>query len=268
MRATSSLLLVATCALVGLAAAAPAAPHASPAALKPSPPKPPASKPAAPPAAAAAAPAPEAIKPEPFSDLPGIASLAAADTKAAAKAADAQAKAAEAAAKSSFLRGGAAAAAVDPDVYHYDISADFWLNAHNEVYRPRHRSPPVQWDEFLASQAQAWCEVQAQRLTPQMLKPQHPAMGEEREHFLSDTQGDYAGQNLAVVVTPTPGLDPAHARHVANAAAAQWYGEAKKYNFKSPVMDMGTFQFTQLVWRSSTRVGCGAARIGGVSSLG
>ena len=116
---------------------------------------------------------------------------------------------------------------MDPDVYHYDISADFWLNAHNEVYRPRHRSPPVQWDEFLASQAQAWCEVQAQRLTPQMLKPQHPAMGEEREHFLSDTQGDYAGQNLAVVVTPTPGLDPAHARHVANAAAAQIIAAAR-----------------------------------------
>jgi hypothetical protein len=38
-----------------------------------------------------------------------------------------------------------------------------------------------------------------------------------------------------------------------------WYDEVKNYNFKKPGFTMDTGHFTQLVWKSSTRLGLGLA---------
>ena len=36
-----------------------------------------------------------------------------------------------------------------------------------------------------------------------------------------------------------------------------WYDEVKNYNYNNPVFSGSTGHFTQVVWKSSTKLGCG-----------
>jgi glioma pathogenesis-related protein 2 len=38
-----------------------------------------------------------------------------------------------------------------------------------------------------------------------------------------------------------------------------WYNEVKKYNYNNPVFQKETGHFTQVVWKSSTKLGMGLA---------
>ena len=38
-----------------------------------------------------------------------------------------------------------------------------------------------------------------------------------------------------------------------------WYDEVSMYNFNKPGFGMDTGHFTQVVWKATTRVGCGIA---------
>ena len=42
-------------------------------------------------------------------------------------------------------------------------------------------------------------------------------------------------------------------------ASESWYSEVKNYNYNNPGFGMNTGHFTQLVWKSTTKIGCGAA---------
>ena len=42
-------------------------------------------------------------------------------------------------------------------------------------------------------------------------------------------------------------------------ASQSWYNEVSQYDFKNPGFKSGTGHFTQLVWKGSKQIGCGAA---------
>ena len=148
------------------------------------------------------------------------------------------------------------------------VSPASWLAAHNDNYRLVHRSPPLAYDTFIAAKAQSWCDKLAARPTPgdaSMLtwtRPDRPSPGVETATYLQDVSGENLGQNLAFVRSAPDDKAKDHP-DVAMATTAQWYKEVAQYDFASPKWNPLAFQFTQLVWKSTTLVGCGATRIHG-----
>jgi len=94
------------------------------------------------------------------------------------------------------------------------------LKTHNE-FRTKHNSPDLQWDEELANYAK--------RRASQC-------------QFVH-THGPY-GENLAAGY-PSPAQ-----------AITAWYGESKHYSYSDPKFAYNTGHFTQLVWKSTQKVGC------------
>jgi uncharacterized protein YkwD len=109
------------------------------------------------------------------------------------------------------------------------------IAAHNKV-RAQHCAPPLTWSAKLAQVAQQW----ANNLRDQGCKFGH--------------SGGQYGENLAAGTTGA--MDP-------EAVVAMWYDEIKGYSFKQPGFSMQTGHFTQVVWRSTTQVGCGVAQCKG-----
>jgi uncharacterized protein YkwD len=102
------------------------------------------------------------------------------------------------------------------------------LAAHN-AQRAKHCAPPLAWSEDLAHVAQGWASRLARRGCP-------------LEH--SDTR---YGENLAAGTRG--GFRPEDYVDL-------WYREVDKYRFRRGGFSMATGHFTQLVWRSTRRVGC------------
>lgn len=99
------------------------------------------------------------------------------------------------------------------------------LDEHN-LLRARHCAPAQTWDAELAAGAQAWAE----------------------QCVFEHSTGAW-GENLSAGTNQVP-----------VGAVDSWYSEIANYNFAQPGFTPGTGHFTQLVWRASTRLGCGMAR--------
>lgn len=110
------------------------------------------------------------------------------------------------------------------------------LSKHN-TYRTTHHSPNMTISDSLNSGAQSWADKLA-------------ATG-EFEH-----SGGSSGENI--FVSYSTGSAPSAAT-LANQAVQAWYDEVADYNYSKPGFSSDTGHFTQVVWKSSTQVGCGAA---------
>jgi uncharacterized protein YkwD len=107
------------------------------------------------------------------------------------------------------------------------------VEAHN-ARRAAHCAPPLAWSTEVAAVAQRYAD-------------QLRAGGCNLNH----SSGPY-GENLF-------GASPAGGATTA-AVVESWYGEVAQYNFARPGFGMDTGHFTQVVWRGTTRLGCGVAR--------
>jgi uncharacterized protein YkwD len=106
------------------------------------------------------------------------------------------------------------------------------LAAHNSV-RARVHVPPLVWSDRLAEYARAW----AARL-----------LNENR--FLHRMERVY-GENL---------FEIAGARATPAQVVAAWDAEAGDYDYRSNKCRRVCGHYTQIVWASTERVGCGVAR--------
>ncbi|WP_244918176.1 CAP family protein [Nostoc linckia] len=106
------------------------------------------------------------------------------------------------------------------------------VSAHN-THRAKHKSPNVTIDNTLNESAQAWAQTIA-------------AKG-DLEH---STNRNNVGENIYW------GGDSAS---LGSTAVDEWYSEIKDYDYNNPVFSGATGHFTQVVWKGSTKVGCGAA---------
>ena len=112
------------------------------------------------------------------------------------------------------------------------------LKRHND-YRAKHGVPPLQLDAQLNNGAQQWANTLAST--------------QQFKH--SGVSGQ--GENLYVFGSTSTQLPPITAE--ADRAADSWYAEIKSYNYGKPGFSGATGHFTQVVWKSSTKLGCGIA---------
>ncbi len=110
------------------------------------------------------------------------------------------------------------------------------LEAHNR-YRANHCAPPLRWSARIAAAAQAYADQLAAR-------------GCAFEHSRSPY-----GENL-MRFSPAGSHDSAY-------VAEAWYREVAHYDYNNPVFSGATGHFTQVVWASTTELGCGVALCGG-----
>jgi len=91
-------------------------------------------------------------------------------------------------------------------------------------YRAEHNAPALTWDDSLANEGQTWAN---------------------KCDFKHSTMGN--GENLYAGTGSFNGAS----------AVTSWYDEINSYNFNNPGFSGSTGHFTQLVWKSTTKVGCG-----------
>ncbi|MEQ8751956.1 MAG: CAP family protein [Coleofasciculus sp. G1-WW12-02] len=115
------------------------------------------------------------------------------------------------------------------------------LSKHN-TYRNTHHSPSMTLSSSLNSSAQTWANYLA---TNGVFK------------HSSSSQRNNAGENLYAVYTTASSIDSAT---LANQTVSRWYNEVSAYNYNNPGFSSQTGHFTQVVWKKSTQLGCGAAR--------
>ncbi|WP_242025817.1 CAP family protein [Phormidium tenue] len=116
------------------------------------------------------------------------------------------------------------------------------LSKHN-YYRSIHRSPDLVIDRALNAKAQAWAE--------------RIASSGELAHSNQD-QRSGSGENIYVSYTTENSIAP---DTLANSTMQNWYdNEVSQYNYDSPGFSQSTGHFTQVVWKSTTQLGCGTAK--------
>lgn len=113
------------------------------------------------------------------------------------------------------------------------------LSKHNS-YRTTHHSPALTLNNSLNSTAESWAKQIA--TTGAFVHS-------------SSNQRNGAGENLYVFYTTASIATDT----LANNAVKSWYDEVAKYNYANPGFATSTGHFTQVVWKNSTQLGCGAA---------
>lgn len=106
------------------------------------------------------------------------------------------------------------------------------LAAHN-MYRSRVGTPPLAWSNDLAARAQQWATTLI-----------------ERGQFAPRQDGRF-GENLFEI----SGGNASPSRVV-----AAWMSEEANYNYATNSCTARCGHYTQVIWRSTRRVGCGVAR--------
>lgn len=106
------------------------------------------------------------------------------------------------------------------------------LDVSNTV-RQNYNASALVWNETLADYAQSWSQ------------------GCKFEH----SDGPY-GENLAATYPS------------ASDAITAWGNESKEFNFADPGFTEGTGHFSQMVWKSTTAMGCGRTNCGGAGGNG
>lgn len=110
------------------------------------------------------------------------------------------------------------------------------LDKHNAL-RQVHGAPPLALDAGLNDIAQQW----AQRLAATGRMQHRP--------------NSKFGENIHARWSSQPNFDVNGVTPVQS-----WYNEVKKYDFGNPGFSMQTGHFTQVVWKDSSKVGCGKAK--------
>jgi len=110
--------------------------------------------------------------------------------------------------------------------------ANDMLAAHN-LYRSNVGTPPLAWSDDLATRAQRWAETLIARGT-----------------YAHQPRGEF-GENLFEI-------SGANAKPFTVVSA--WASEAANYNHEANSCTARCGHYTQIIWRSTRRVGCGVAR--------
>ena len=101
-------------------------------------------------------------------------------------------------------------------------------------YRAKHQSPPIVWDDTIASFSQQWAYY---LLSNNLFQHSGSALyGENLAYF--------EGYGSDIITLLKKAVD-------------NWYNEISLYDFNNPGFSSGTGHFTCLVWKSSTRFGMG-----------
>ena len=108
-----------------------------------------------------------------------------------------------------------------------DISA---ILANVNEKRKMHRSPPLEWSPEISRLSQEWAE------RGKFEHSKRPGLSENLFMFNS--------------------ADPSFRK-----AVSSWYNESRFYDFNHPGFSPTTGHFSALVWKSSTKVGAGAAKL-------
>jgi glioma pathogenesis-related protein 2 len=111
---------------------------------------------------------------------------------------------------------------------------------HNQ-YRAKHGSPAMTLDNNLNALAEKCAVYYAQKKTI--------------DHSCPYKNG--AGENLV------GGAGTWTQSQFAQMSTKMWYDEVSAYDYNNPGFSMATGHFTQVVWKSSTKLGFGATTIGG-----
>ena len=116
------------------------------------------------------------------------------------------------------------------------------LEEHNKL-RYNHEVSSLQLDSALVASATAYAKSLAQNPNPYFLIPSG-----------SYVEGDNkVGENLYQCNSKS-----CFSNNITQSLSV-WYNEMKYYNFLTPVQQTGTSNFTQIVWKSTKKMGCGAA---------
>ena len=117
--------------------------------------------------------------------------------------------------------------------------------AHN-VVRASVGVPPLVWDPALAEIAQNWADACVNNEEPDTLIDHNPDRG--------DNYPQSVGENIygsSIPATPQRAVD-------------SWASEAEDYDYGSNSCSGMCGHYTQMVWKTSERLGCGISECGGV----
>lgn len=118
------------------------------------------------------------------------------------------------------------------------------LSLHNQ-YRAKHGSPALKSDATLIASAEKCANYYAAKKTIDHTCPFKNGAGEN----LSGGAGSWSPGDFTAM------------------GVKMWYDEVRYYDFTKPGFSMNTGHFTAVVWKSSTKLGCGVVTKDGYTAM-